>query len=628
MRRRFCAWALALCLIFTLVPGAAPRAEAVGDLPPEIFLTQECGNTCTLSSAAMMLRARMYLSGSALWPGVTEAAIRSTAWYEGQGLIWYWTYDVQGNSMRVSHTSLGGISVSSLKAVLDEHEEGVVLYCSSLGQSHAVFLTDYVGDTFYCADPVSGYSGDRRPLADSLLGARYGGQAGALRNASAYWYIASYEITSDPQVTVTFDANGGSTPVSEKMVAYGAAYGELPQATWDGHVFDGWFTAADGGDLVTADTEVNVCTDHTLYAHWLPVCAGAHSFVYTVAQAPTQSASGTLLGVCGVCKTEESHTLPPLDEENYRYTLVKEATCTEEGLGRYTWLTTDYGTYDFDVALAKLPHNNQPIATQEATCTEDGYTTYACQVCGEVSQGDFVPALGHAWDDGTVLEAPTQTSSGVRLYTCVRCGCTETETIPALSCDGGDDCPGRRFTDMPDADNWAHAGIDFAVSHELFSGITDTYFGAGQFMDRAMLVTVLWRLENRPKTSAATPFVDVDDGRYYTAAVRWANANGIVDGMDETHFCPGNDVTREQLASILYRYARMKGYDVSARGDLSTFPDAGQVSRFAETALSWAIAEGIVSGSWNAADGLAYLSPKSSATRAQVASIFMRLINS
>ncbi len=260
-----------------------------------------------------------------------------------------------------------------------------------------------------------------------------------------------------------------------------------------------------------------------------------------------------------------------------------------------------------------------------AACAKEGWETRTCLICGEAESRE-TSALGHTWDTGIVTTKPTATKPGVRTYTCTRCGETRTETIPATgkSCDGGANCPGRKFTDMPAANNWAHAGIDFVLENGLFAGLTDTTFGPGDTMTRAMLVTVLWRLEGKPEASGYAPFTDVPDGKYYTAAVRWANANGIVAGTDSTHFNPNSKVTREQIAAILFRYAAKKGYDTSARANLNGFPDARSVSSYAKNAVAWANAEGIVSGSKNASTGIVYLDPKGNATRAQVASIIQR----
>ena len=135
---------------------------------------------------------------------------------------------------------------------------------------------------------------------------------------------------------------------------------------------------------------------------------------------------------------------------------------------------------------------------------------------------------------------------------------------------------------------------------------------------RAMIVTMLHRLENEPTASAAG-FTDVASNTYYANAVAWAAANGVVTGVSETSFAPNDAITREQLAAILYRYAELKGYNVSASGSLSGYTDASQISSYATTAMQWANSTGLITGKTSTT-----LSPKGNATRAEVATILMR----
>ena len=186
---------LTMCMILGMTPLSAKEVKAATSLPDEIYLTQNVSGTCTLCSAAMMLRARTYLSNNSSWNSITENGIRSTAWMEGVGLIWDWTYKINNCSIRVSHASVSGISVNSLKNILDCHPEGIVLHVGSL--PHAVFLTDYDGDTFYCADTVSGYSQERIPLSSSWLGKKLGSQSSILSKVTAYWYVSSYSIPAN-----------------------------------------------------------------------------------------------------------------------------------------------------------------------------------------------------------------------------------------------------------------------------------------------------------------------------------------------------------------------------------------------------------------------------------------------
>ena len=184
-------------------------------------------------------------------------------------------------------------------------------------------------------------------------------------------------------------------------------------------------------------------------------------------------------------------------------------------------------------------------------------------------------------------------------------------------CDGGDHCPGKRFTDMPDVKNWAHEGIDFVISNGLFNGMNNTTFAPKGQMTRAMLVTVLWRLAGEPK-EGKNIFTDVKDGSWYSDAVAWASKNGVVDGIGGGKFAPADIVTREQLATILYRYAGRP----EAAANLHGFSDQNKVSAWAKDAMCWAIAGGIIRGA--ADNGKLWLNPQKGATRAEVAAMIMR----
>ena len=179
------------------------------------------------------------------------------------------------------------------------------------------------------------------------------------------------------------------------------------------------------------------------------------------------------------------------------------------------------------------------------------------------------------------------------------------------------------FTDVV-AGTWYYGAAAYAYNNGLFAGMTPTTFAPNATMTRAMLVSVLWRLAGEPAPKAPNTFVDVPDGAWYTDAVTWAAENGVVSGIGGSRFDPSGFVTREQTAEILYNYAHSKGYDVSARADLTVFPDAGSVSGWAEEALSWANAAGLINGTVR--DGQTILDPQGSASRAQVAMILMNYV--
>ncbi|HJB02907.1 MAG TPA: S-layer homology domain-containing protein, partial [Candidatus Evtepia excrementipullorum] len=173
------------------------------------------------------------------------------------------------------------------------------------------------------------------------------------------------------------------------------------------------------------------------------------------------------------------------------------------------------------------------------------------------------------------------------------------------------------FHDVAEGD-WFYDAVSYAYETGLMDGVGDNLFAPNSETTRAQLVTILYRLEGEPEPGGDSGFSDVAAGTWYTDAVAWAAENGIVNGTTDTTFAPGDDITREQLVTVLYRYAESKGYDVSASADLSGYPDAGQVQDYAQPAMAWAVAEGIVEG----VDGP--LNPAGNATRAQIATILMR----
>ncbi len=296
--------------------------------------------------------------------------------------------------------------------------------------------------------------------------------------------------------------------------------------------------------------------------------------------------------------------------------LFKDSACTQE-------------TNLNELTLAGTGHGLKEVVV-DPTCEEAGYSSFVCEYCGQTFEGNTIPALGHDWDAGTVVKEATETRDGLREFHCSRCEATRTETIPATGtgtnpflCDKGEDCGYHVFTDMPAADFWSHAGIDYALNHGLFKGMTETYFGLDIAMTRGMLITVLWRSMGEPEAKASA-FTDVHEEAYYAPAVDWAAENGIVTGVTETVFNPEGKITREQLATVLFRYANYRGMDTTARGELS-FPDAHIAYDYALDALRWAVAEGLINGVNEV--GTPYLRPQGDATRSQVATVLMRFFD-
>ena len=196
---------------------------------------------------------------------------------------------------------------------------------------------------------------------------------------------------------------------------------------------------------------------------------------------------------------------------------------------------------------------------------------------------------------------------------------TYDETLPG-ACARDDDCPMTPFTDL-DKSSWYHDGVHWALENSVMNGVGNNKFDPNGTTSRAMIVTMLYRMEGEPEITAENPFNDVKADTWYTDAVIWAAENEIVNGYGGGKFGPEDDLTREQLVTILHRYANYKGIDTS-EGEmkpLKDFDDTRYISDWAVKAFRWAVDAGIINGVGNRK-----ISPKTDASRAQVATMLMR----
>ena len=228
-----------------------------------------------------------------------------------------------------------------------------------------------------------------------------------------------------------------------------------------------------------------------------------------------------------------------------------------------------------------------------------------------VDLGQYVPTReGYTFAGWYSDEALTQKVTSVKLNgnTTVYAKWTENAVTPTLP-----------FTDVKSGD-WFYEAVQYVYDKGMMTGVSADRFAPASTTTRGMIVTILYRLENEPAVSGGSAFTDVESGAWYADAVAWAAANDIVNGTSATTFAPNSPITREQMAAILYRYAAYKGYDVSQKADLSGYTDAASISGYAKDALAWANAQKLITGVTDTT-----LNPQGSATRAQVATILMRL---
>ena len=403
--------------------------------------------------------------------------------------------------------------------------------------------------------------------------------------------------------------------------------------------------------VVTAPT----CTNNGYTTHTCSVCgdsyvdsivpATGHSYE-AVVTAPTCDKMGYTTYTCSVCGDSYVGSYTDALEHTYTAVVTKEPTCTEEGVKTFT--CSECGK-SYTEAIPTVAHSYEAVVTAP-TCDKMGYTTYTCSVCGDSYVADYVDAAGHDCETETVpatclgygfvresckhcdysviteitaplghdyqavVTAPTLDEGGYTTHTCSRCGDSYVDSeTPAL----GHKC--AAYTDIPT--DWAKEGICFVIENGLMVGTTSTTFAPKDTLTRAMLVTVLYRMAGSPAVNAPSGFADVDDGQWYSDAIAWAAANGIVNGVGNNRFAPSEPVTREQLAAIFFRYAKAEAPEADV---LSGYPDAESVSTYARDAMAWAVSTGLVTGS-KEADGT-YLAPQGLAAREQAAAILMRYV--
>ena len=251
--------------------------------------------------------------------------------------------------------------------------------------------------------------------------------------------------------------------------------------------------------------------------------------------------------------------------------------------------------------------------------TENGTVTVNPTAAKEGTTVTITPVPGEGYQVGTVsvtdrfgqAVAVDQQADGT--YTFVMPDGQVTVEVTFLQ----GEAPDLPFSDVTESD-WFYDAVTYAYENGLMDGVGMGLFAPNSETTRAQLVTILHRLAGQPAPSGDSGFSDVETGTWYTDAVAWAAQNGIVNGVSDTQFAPGDDITREQLAVILYRYATYQGYDVSQRADLSGFVD-GTISTYAQEALSWASAQGLVLGFEDDS-----LRPQGNASRAQIAAVLMR----
>ncbi len=468
---------------------------------------------------------------------------------------------------------------------------------------------------------------------------------------------ATVTIHYNPAMNWTLDADGkwqGYT-VSDKGACLHTDYGTTERTV-----------PATCGKAGRVDTICDNCGEVVSTRELPPT--GAHVWGNgVVTTAPTETTPGVRTYTCSGCDQTRTEAIPATGAHDYRFTKTVAPTCTDGGYDLYTCSgcgaterrnLTDAAGHKWDggtvttaptettpgvrtrtctvcgqTRTETIPatgaHDYRFTKTFAPTCTDGGYDLYTCSGCGATERRNLTDAAGHKWDNGTVTTAPTETTPGVRTYTCTVCSQTRTEAIPATgasTCTGGPSCPSYGLHDVAGPDYWAHKGIDYCVRNRLMSGVGAGTFSPDTACTRAQIVKILYNLSGNQTDYSYyyLPFTDVAPGAWYYNAVAWAYCNDVTSGTSATTFTPNAAITRQQLVTFLYRYTVKYAPEFTGNAaPISAFPDAGSVANWAYAAMSWAVGNGLIKG--NAHDnGLDYLDPNGSATRAQTATIIMR----
>ena len=296
----------------------------------------------------------------------------------------------------------------------------------------------------------------------------------------------------------------------------------------------------------------------------------------------------------------------------------------DDGTVTITVAAEDDNTYEFAASMA----NNSSYIP--GTGTPTGNVTVSATTNGSVTVTPTNPAVGAtvtvtvAPNSGYVLNTLSVTDASGNAVALTRLSDTQyTFTMPqgrvTVNATFVAEVSELPFTDVGVSD-WYYEAVKYAYDNGLMDGVGGNLFDPNGTLTRGMMVTVLYRLESEPTVTGGSEFTDVAEGQWYADAVTWAAANGIVNGISETEFAPSMEITREQLATMIYRYAAYKGYDVTAGGmALQEYTDYEDISEYAVNALAWAVSEGLVNGM-----GDNTLQPVGTATRAQTATILMR----
>lgn len=428
-------------------------------------------------------------------------------------------------------------------------------------------------------------------------------------NEAEIFLYNNYSTDKTNFVYTLLDANGGSLTSGNRVQIFtkNAPYGTLPGVSRSGYTLSSWVDS-DTGSPILASTVAD--KDRNLKATWTTGPAPAR---YTLT---VNGGSGS-----GSYTAGEKIRLVP-----------------------YTQQGKTFAGWDVSGASAVLGSDGYYYITMPAknvTATALwGEQSYTLTVNGGSGSGNYTvgtriklvptPQEGKNFAGWDVTGATAFKDTDGYYYINMPAGNVTATAVWTVGCPLGDQCPTKNFTDIP-ISHWAHADVDTAVGAKIFKGTSDTTFEPETPMTRAMLVTVLYRLEGGSDSAELdesqykNPYTDIEKGNYYYNAVLWAYKEHIANGFEDGTFLPDKELQREELVTMLHRYARYKGWanDDSPWADFGSYADAAMVSDFARESMSWAVGSGIING----IEGNR-LDPLGDATRAQVATVLVRFAGS
>lgn len=424
---------------------------------------------------------------------------------------------------------------------------------------------------------------------------------------TSYKYISLSGVRTEVY-TITFDANGGAGTMADATNVSGEY--TLPNCDFiapNGKQFKAW--SVDDSEKAVGDT-ITVTANTTVTAVWenIPVTTYTVTFDANGGSVTSANSTTTADGKLATLPTPTRNgryifkgwytaasggtqvTLDKVYTENT--TIYAQWTYTGSTGGGVSRYTVKFDTNGGTTVANKTVTRNAKLAEPTAP-TKDGYTFDGWYTDKELT---------------TAYDFDAKVTKGFTLYA---------KWVEAKATHV---CLSEKFSDL-DTTKWYHEDIDYVLDNEIMLGTSDTVFAPEGSLTRGMLVTILYRSEGEPATNRSIPFADVDMGAYYANATTWAKQNGIINGISETEFAPDMNVTREQLATVMFRYAQFKGMDAVTAEENLGFNDASDISDWAVAAMNWGVGRDYI---FSRTEG--DIAPKVAAARAEIAAFIHRYI--